>query len=45
LVLLLSRTGEDRTASLRLGRSQLEERRLLGQLQTLNATLLRTARK
>jgi hypothetical protein len=42
---LLSRSGEERTASLRLGRSQLEERRLLGQLQTLNSTLLRTARK
>jgi hypothetical protein len=44
-VLLLSRSGEDRVASLRLGRSQLEERRLLGQLQTVNATLLRAARK
>jgi hypothetical protein len=44
-VFLLSRAGEGRVASLRLGRSQLEERRLLGQLETLNATLLRTARK
>ena len=42
---LLSRSGEDRTASLRLGRSPLEEKRLLGQLDGLNATLLRTARK
>jgi hypothetical protein len=41
----LSRSGEDRTASLRLGRSPLEEKRLLGQLEGLNATLLRTARK
>jgi hypothetical protein len=44
-VFLLSRSGEERVASLRLGRSPLEERRLLGQLQTLNSTLLRTARK
>ena len=42
---LLSRSGEDRTASLRLGRSALEEKRLLGQLEGLNAILLRTARK
>jgi hypothetical protein len=42
---LLSRSGEERTASLRLGRSQIEEQRLLGQLQTLNGALLRTARK
>lgn len=42
---LLSRAGEGRIASLRLGRSALEERRLLGQLDLLNATLLRTARK
>jgi hypothetical protein len=42
---LLSRSGEDRTASLHLGRSPLEEKRLLGQLEGLNATLLRTARK
>jgi hypothetical protein len=41
----LSRSGEERTASLRLGRSPLEEQRLLGQLESLNATLLRTARK
>jgi hypothetical protein len=41
----LSRGGEDRTASLHLGRSPLEEKRLLGQLEGLNATLLRTARK
>jgi hypothetical protein len=41
----LSRSGEDRTASLHLGRSPLEEKRLLGQLAGLNATLLRTARK
>jgi len=44
-VFLLSRTGESRTTSLRLGRSPIEERRLLGQLEALNATLLRTARK
>ena len=42
---LLSRSGEDRTASLHLGRSPLEEKRLLGRLEGLNATLLRTARK
>ena len=42
---LLSRSGEERTASLVLGRSPLEEKRLLGQLESLNATLLRTARK
>jgi hypothetical protein len=42
---LLSPSGEDRTASLHLGRSPLEEKRLLGQLEGLNATLLRTARK
>ena len=41
----LSASGEDRTASLRLGRSPLEEKRLLGQLEGLNATLSRTARK
>jgi hypothetical protein len=41
----LSPSGEDRTASLNLGRSPLEEKRLLGQLEGLNATLLRTARK
>jgi hypothetical protein len=42
---LLSPSGEDRTAPLHLGRSPLEEKRLLGQLEGLNATLLRTARK
>jgi hypothetical protein len=42
---LLSRSGEDRTAALHLGRSPMEEKRLLGQLEGLNATLLRTARK
>ena len=42
---LLSRSGEDRTASLHLGRSPLEEKRLLGQLEGLNATLLRAPRK
>jgi hypothetical protein len=41
----LSRSGEDRTASLHLGRSPLEEKRLLSQLEGLNATLLRTTRK
>jgi hypothetical protein len=41
----LSRSGEDRTASLHLGRSPLDEKRLLGQLEGLNAALLRTARK
>ena len=44
-VFLLSRRGEERTASLGLGRDPLEEKRLLGQLETLNATLLSTARK
>jgi hypothetical protein len=44
-VLFLSHRGEDRIASLRLGRNPLHEKRLLGQLETLNATLLRTARK
>jgi hypothetical protein len=42
---LLSRTGEDRTASLHFGRRPLEEKRLLGQLEGLSATLLRSARK
>jgi len=42
---LLSPSGEDRIAALHLGRSPLEEKRLLGQLEGLNATLLRTARK
>jgi hypothetical protein len=43
--LLLSPSGEDRIAALHLGRSPLEEKRLLGQLEGLNATLLRAARK
>lgn len=42
---LLSPSGEGRTASLHLGRSPAEEKRLLGHLEGLNATLLRTARK
>jgi hypothetical protein len=41
----LSPSGEQRTAALHLGRSPMEEKRLLGQLEGLNATLLRTARK
>ncbi len=44
-VFLLSRTGETGTAALRLGRNPLEEKRLLGHLEAINATLLRTARK
>ena len=44
-VALLTRQGEDRTASLRLGRNLADEKRLLSQLESLNATLLRTARK
>ena len=44
-VFLLTRRGEDRTTSLSLGRNPIEEQRLLGQLENLNATLLRTARK
>ena len=44
-VFFLCRAGETRIASLQLGRSPLQEKRLLGQLETLNATLLRTARK
>jgi hypothetical protein len=44
-VFRLSHSGEERVTSLRLGRSLVEERRLLGQLENLNATLLRTARK
>jgi hypothetical protein len=44
-VFFLSRSGEERTTSLTLGRSETEERRLLGQLQALNSTLLRTAHK
>jgi len=42
---LLTRQGEERTASFGFGRSPLEEKRLLGQLESINATLLRTARK
>ncbi len=42
---LLTRQGEERTASFGFGRSPLEEKRLLGQLEAINATLLRTARK
>ena len=44
-VFFLSRRGEDRTASLHLGRNVLQEKRLLGQLESLNTTLVRTARK
>jgi hypothetical protein len=44
-VVFLSRRGEERTASVRLSRDSLAEKRLLGQLENLNATLLRTARK
>jgi len=44
-VFFLSRRGEDRIASLHLGRNALVERKLLTQLENLNATLLRTARK
>jgi len=44
-VFFLTRQGEGRTTSLRLGRNPIEEKRLLGQLESLNATLLRTARK
>jgi hypothetical protein len=44
-IFLLSRSGEERTTSLSLGRSEVEERRLLGQLQALNSTLIRTAHK
>ena len=42
---LLTRQGEERSASFGFGRSPLEEKRLLGQLEAINATLLRTARK
>src|SRR5437667_4857366 len=42
---LLSEAGAKRVASLHLGRSPLQEQRLLGQLESLNATLLRTVRK
>jgi len=44
-VFFLSRTGEDRTTCLHLGRSPLEEKRLLTQLDDLNSALLRTVRK
>jgi hypothetical protein len=44
-VFLLTRRGEERTASFGLGRSPLEEKRLLGHLEAINATLLGTARK
>ena len=44
-VFFLTRRGEDRISSLLLGRNPLAEKRLLGQLENLNATLLRTARK
>jgi hypothetical protein len=44
-ILRLSQSGEDRVTSLRLGRSPVEERRMLVHLDTLNATLLRSARK
>jgi hypothetical protein len=44
-VFLLSRSGEQSTASLRLGRSAAEERKVLAQLEGINATLLRVARK
>jgi hypothetical protein len=44
-VFLLSRAGEKRSAVIPLGRDSLEEKRLLGYLETLNATLLRTKEK
>lgn len=44
-VFFLSRRGEDRTASLRLGRNAVAEKKLLTQLENFNATLLRSARK
>jgi hypothetical protein len=44
-VFLLSRRGEERTTSLSLGRSEIEEQRLLRRLQALNTALLRTASK
>src|SRR5258706_1619984 len=44
-ILYLSRKGEERITSLRLKRNPLKEKHLLGQLENLNATLLRTARK
>jgi len=42
---LLSRRGEDRITSLHLGRNAGAEKRLLGQLEDLNATLIGAARK
>ena len=44
-VFFLSRRGEDRIASLHLGRNAIAEKRLLTQLENFNATLLRTTRK
>ena len=44
-VFFLSRRGEDRIASLHLGRNAVDERRLLTQLEDFNATLLRATRK
>jgi hypothetical protein len=44
-VILLTKQGEERPASLSLGRSPDFERRALGQLEKLNATLLQTAKK
>jgi len=41
----LSREGETRITALHMGRNSLEEKRLLSQLESLNATLLRTIRK
>jgi hypothetical protein len=41
----LSRSGEERITSLRLGRNDDQERRLLHQLESFNSTLLRSARK
>jgi len=44
-VFFLSRRGEDRIASLHLRRNAADVKKLLTQLENLNATLLRTARK
>ena len=44
-VFFLSRRGEERTASFGLARDAAQERRLLDQLESFNATLLRSARK
>src|SRR5258707_350727 len=41
----LSKEGEDRITSLNLGRSTLQEQHLLRQLDDMNASLLRVARK